>query len=119
MAEAARAVASGLGVVCPTRARGLFGTGAPAFCGIMVVFFAPLLGLDHYADQRGELLRAVATWAVLLRACAHLSPERRAKVGLVVVVASATEIVGSVVWGVYEYRLGILPLFVPPPHGLV
>jgi hypothetical protein len=29
------------------------------------------------------------------------------------------EVVGSILWGVYTYRLGNLPLFVPPGHGLV
>jgi hypothetical protein len=29
------------------------------------------------------------------------------------------EVVGSVLWGVYTYRLHNLPLFVPPGHGLV
>ena len=100
-------------------ARLVFRTSPPAFCGAMVVFFGALLGLDRYADELGQLLLAVATWAVLLCACAHLSSERRAQVALVVVVATATEIVGSVVWGVYEYRLANLPPFVPPAHGLV
>ena len=35
------------------------------------------------------------------------------------VVATCAEIIGSVIWGVYVYRLGNLPLFVPPGHGLV
>jgi hypothetical protein len=38
---------------------------------------------------------------------------------LVVAVASAAEVVGSLVWGVYTYRLDNLPAFVPPGHGLV
>jgi hypothetical protein len=29
------------------------------------------------------------------------------------------EVIGSVIWGIYSYRLGNLPLFVPPGHGLV
>jgi hypothetical protein len=89
------------------------------FCAAMVVFFAALLGLDRYSDERGQLALALATWIVLLAACRPLDPERRAQVALVIVVASCTEVVGSVFWGVYEYRLGNLPLFVPPAHGLV
>jgi hypothetical protein len=40
---------------------------------------------------------------------------------MLVVVATATvfEVIGSIIWGVYRYRLGNLPLFVPPGHGLV
>jgi len=35
-----------------------------------------------------------------------------------VCVATALEIIGSLVWGAYRYRLGNLPLFVPAGHGL-
>jgi hypothetical protein len=28
-------------------------------------------------------------------------------------------VTGSLVWGVYTYRLHNLPLFIPPAHGLV
>ena len=34
-------------------------------------------------------------------------------------VATCAEIVGSIIWGVYTYRLENLPSFVPPCHGLV
>ena len=95
------------------------GRSPAAFCGAMVVFFAALLGLDHFADRRGQLLLAAATWIVLLAACRPLTAERRAQVAVVVVVASCTEVVASILWGVYAYRLGNLPLFVPPAHGLV
>ena len=34
-------------------------------------------------------------------------------------VATCAEVVGSIIWGVYTYRLENLPSFVPPCHGLV
>ena len=37
----------------------------------------------------------------------------------VVVFATVGEVTGSLVWGVYRYRLHNLPLFIPPAHGLV
>ena len=36
-----------------------------------------------------------------------------------VLVATGFEIFGSLVWGIYRYRLHNLPLFVPPGHGIV
>ena len=33
--------------------------------------------------------------------------------------ATIGEVTGSLVWGVYRYRLHNLPLFIPPAHGLV
>ncbi|MHB8470763.1 MAG: hypothetical protein ACYDCH_13575, partial [Gaiellaceae bacterium] len=37
----------------------------------------------------------------------------------VVVFATVGEVTGSLVWGVYHYRLHNLPHFIPPAHGLV
>jgi hypothetical protein len=37
----------------------------------------------------------------------------------VVLFATVGEVTGSLVWGVYRYRLHNLPLFIPPAHGLV
>ena len=36
-----------------------------------------------------------------------------------VVVATTAEILCSLIWGIYDYRLGNLPVFVPAGHGLV
>lgn len=85
----------------------------------MATYFAVVLWLDRYVDARQQLLLGAATWAVLLLACRGLPRERIVQVAIVVVVASCTEVVGSILWGVYEYRLGNLPAFVPPGHGLV
>ena len=46
-------------------------------------------------------------------------PERRAQALGVVCFATIGEVTGSILWGVYRYRLHNLPLFVPPAHGLV
>ncbi|HEY8315573.1 MAG TPA: hypothetical protein VIG35_01825, partial [Gaiellaceae bacterium] len=37
----------------------------------------------------------------------------------VVAFATLGEVVGSLIWGVYRYRLHNLPLFIPPAHGIV
>src|SRR5438132_1334850 len=41
------------------------------------------------------------------------------RVSLVVGAATIAEVTGSILWGVYRYRMHNLPLFVPPGHGLV
>jgi hypothetical protein len=89
------------------------------FCLAMATYFAVVLWLDRYVDERQQLVLGAATWVVLVLACRGLPRERLAQVGIVVVVATCTEVVGSILWGVYEYRLGNLPSFVPPGHGLV
>jgi hypothetical protein len=89
------------------------------FVAAMIPFFAALLWLDRYVDRRAQLLLGAATWLVLLLAARALPSERRAQVAIVVVAATCAELTGSIVWGVYSYRLGNLPSFVPPAHGLV
>ena len=63
---------------------------------------------------------ALATWVgALARAAAPSRRLLRAQALVVVVVATCAEFIGSIVWGVYTYRLENLPSFVPPAHGLV
>lgn len=95
-------------------------TARPAvYCGAMAAFFASLLWVDRSTGPSAQLVLGLAAWVVLAASCRPLAPERRAQVAVVVVVATLAELIGSIVWGVYRYRLGNLPLFVPPCHGLV
>ena len=59
------------------------------------------------------------TWLVLAAALWPLAPLVRAQALGVVLFATIGEVTGSLVWGVYHYRLHNLPLFIPPAHGLV
>jgi hypothetical protein len=85
----------------------------------IVAFIATFLAVDTWSDRRTQLLIGAVTWAALAFCLKHVGPALRAQTLLVVAVATCAEVVGSIVWGVYEYRLGNLPLFVPPAHGLV
>lgn len=89
------------------------------FCTATLLITVSGLALDHYANLGVQLLLALCTWGFLAIAFVHLTPMERAQTSVVVVVATCAEIIGSVIWGVYTYRLGNLPLFVPPGHGLV
>jgi hypothetical protein len=82
-------------------------------------YLAALLALDRYANYHEQLALGVLTWVVLFAALARVSVERRAQTLAVVVFATIGEVTGSLIWGVYHYRLHNLPLFVPPAHGLV
>lgn len=73
-------------------------------------------------DTRGEELQlaiGVLTWLVLAAATLPLAAEQRLRVALVVVAATVGEVTGSLLWGVYSYRLENLPAYIPPGHGLV
>jgi hypothetical protein len=78
-----------------------------------------LLAVDRHATYPGQLGLGVLTCIVLLLALTRVSPERRAQALGVVAFATLGEVTGSLIWGVYSYRLHNLPLFVPPAHGLV
>jgi len=82
-------------------------------------YLAALLALDHDATYAGQLALGALTWCVLALVLTRVSPERRAQALGVVVFATVGEVTGSLIWGVYTYRLHNLPLFVPPAHGLV
>jgi len=89
------------------------------FCAITLSVLLLGLGLDHFATEREQMLLGLCTWAILVTACWPLSADDRARTAVVVIVATMAEVIGSIIWGVYHYRLGNLPMFVPPGHGLV
>ena len=85
----------------------------------MAAYLALLLLVDRSVSWHGQLLLGVATWALLAAILLRLPPVRRAQVVGVVLFATVGELTGSILWGVYTYRLHNLPLFIPPAHGLV
>jgi hypothetical protein len=89
----------------------------PAVAG--AAYLAALLALDHFADYHEQLGLGVLTWAALFAVLTRVEPERRVQALGVVAFATVGEVTGSLIWGVYHYRLHNLPLFVPPAHGLV
>jgi len=86
---------------------------------VAVPYTAAGLWADRGVGHRGQLLLGLLTAAVL--AGLLLLHPRSVRVQTLGVVAIATlgEVVGSLIWGLYSYRLDNLPAFVPPGHGLV
>jgi hypothetical protein len=85
----------------------------------IAAYLTALLAVDTRVGLHGQLALGVLTWLVLAIACVPLDVRRRAQVIGVVAFATVGEVTGSLVWGVYRYRLHNLPLFIPPAHGLV
>ena len=86
---------------------------------VLPAYLAVLLAVDMQVGLRGQLALGVLTFAVLAVALRPLSALVRAQAVGVVLFATVGEVTGSLVWGVYHYRLHNLPLFIPPAHGLV
>jgi hypothetical protein len=89
----------------------------PALAG--AAYLAALLALDRFASYPEQLGLGVVTWIVLAGTLTRVQAQQRAQALGVVAFATIGEVTGSLVWGVYSYRLHNLPLFVPPAHGLV
>jgi hypothetical protein len=86
---------------------------------VLPAYLAGLLALDTRVALRGQLALGALTLAVLAAALRPLPSLARAQTIGVVLFATVGEVTGSLVWGVYHYRLHNLPLFIPPAHGLV
>jgi hypothetical protein len=86
---------------------------------LILSFIGVVLGADQFATVTQQRLLGAATALLLLALTARVSPQLRAQVAVVVATATVFEVIGSIIWGVYRYRLGNLPFFVPPGHGLV
>jgi hypothetical protein len=82
-------------------------------------YLAVLLAVDTQVGLRVQLVLGVVTWVVLIAAIWPLETIVRAQVIGVILFATIAEVTGSLIWGVYRYRLHNLPLFIPPAHGLV
>jgi hypothetical protein len=85
----------------------------------IAAYLAGLLAVDTQVDLHGQLVLGALSWIVLVVAAWPLTAERRAQVAVVICAATVAELTGSIIWGVYSYRLHNLPTFVPPAHGLV
>ncbi len=86
----------------------------------VTLLWVPLvLLLDRGAGIWEQRALGVGTWLLLVLLLRRELPLVRAQVAVVVVFATAVEYTFSPFLEVYVYRLGNVPAFVPPGHGLV
>ena len=77
------------------------------------------LRIDSRVGATGQLALGVLTALVFVGLLRLHTPAVRFQAVGVVVIATIGEVVGSLLWGLYSYRLDNIPTFVPPGHGLV
>jgi hypothetical protein len=86
----------------------------------LLLYTAALLYLDGlFASLGPQIGLGILTFVVLWLCTQRVEPPVRRQVWLCVVVATCFEVFGSLIWGLYRYRLHNIPLYVPPGHGLV
>ena len=83
---------------------------------LVVATFVIGLTVDRYGGIAGQLAVSVWSWALMFRLIAT-SPQRwRVPFYSCLIWATVGEIFLSLVWGLYAYRLGNVPFFIPPGH---
>jgi hypothetical protein len=86
---------------------------------LIVATIAVGLPLDQHWARYGQVLVSAATWLVLAALWSRTDPRTRPALVACLLFATAGEVFLSLVWGLYDYRLGNIPLFVPPGHVLL
>ena len=86
---------------------------------LIVATIAGGLLLDQHWARYGQVAVSALAWMVFATLWFRSSPPQRPALMACLLFATAGEVFLSLVWGLYEYRLGNIPLFVPPGHVLL
>jgi hypothetical protein len=89
------------------------------FTVAVLAYIAAALAVEPYAGRGGVLAIGAATWLFLIAVVRALPRAEGLRVAAVVAIATGGEVLGSLILGLYAYRRGGIPAFVPPGHGLV
>jgi len=85
----------------------------------IVIWLIVGLFIDQQMAWWGQSLTNLIIWIVLLAFLRTVTPAMQVSLVLCLGYATAGEMFLSLVWGLYEYRLHNVPLFVPPGHALL
>ncbi|MGB0713050.1 MAG: hypothetical protein ACPGUC_05765 [Gammaproteobacteria bacterium] len=85
----------------------------------VVVTLGGMLLVEQSFPLWGQMGASVLTWVMVFLIARSWTLAQRLPLVLCVAIATAGEIFLSLVWGLYEYRLGNIPLYVPPGHVLM
>lgn len=91
----------------------------PARACMVAGIIAGGLFIDQTVEFWGQMLANVAAWSLLLHWLQRADADEQIALTACVLYATLGEIFLSLIWGLYEYRLGNIPLFVPPGHAML
>jgi hypothetical protein len=86
---------------------------------LVVATIAVGLLVDQHWAAFGQVAVDIAAWLVFALLWFRSEAGNRPALLACLLYASAGEVFLSLVWGLYDYRLGNIPLFVPPGHVLL
>lgn len=86
---------------------------------LIVATLACGLAADLRTDIAGQAVVSAVVWVVLFYLLERVERDLRTGLMACLVIATAGEMILSLVWGLYTYRLANIPLFVPPGHVLL
>src|SRR3954470_24186677 len=86
---------------------------------IIVATIALGLFVDQHGGMQGQVVVSALTWLLLAALLRRSAATRRPALFACLLIATAGEVFLSLVWGLYQYRQGNIPLFVPPGHVLL
>jgi len=90
-----------------------------AMNGLIAATIALGLVVDRHGGPLGPQAVNVLAWALLARLWFVSASAQRPALLVCLAYATAGEVFLSLAWGLYDYRLGGIPLFVPPGHVLL
>ncbi len=86
---------------------------------LIVATIAGGLLVDYHWASHGQLVVDLFVWTVAFGLWLRADPRIRPALLACLIFATFGEVFLSLVWGLYEYRLRNIPLFVPPGHVLL
>lgn len=86
---------------------------------LMIATLALGLAVEVRTGLFGQVAVSAGTWGVLFYLLGRVARVERTALMTCLVIATAGELFLSLGWGLYTYRLGNVPLFVPPGHVMM
>jgi len=86
---------------------------------LMLATLAAGLYIDVLTDIPGQIALGLAVWLVLFYVLRGATGVERRALMACLVIATTGEMILSLGWGLYTYRLGNVPMFVPPGHVMM
>ena len=92
---------------------------ASAIAMLVIAVIGAGLWIDRIAGFPGQLAVSLIVWIVASALIIGLPGALGSRLMACVWISGLGELVASLAWGLYDYQLGNVPLFVPPGHALL